>query len=132
MKFYRKLENSVFGGVLSGLSQELNFDLFLLRLIALFLFFISAGLIGIIYLVLWIVLPAVDSKTTIKEELLDKFEKLNNVSDNKKKLLFLGGGLIIVGLLLLFNFLLPLDMIIKIVIPVILVIIGIYFIVKSR
>ena len=75
MKFYRKLENSVFGGVLSGLSQELNFDLFLLRLITLFLFFISAGLIGIIYLVLWIVLPAVDSKTTIKEELLDKFKK---------------------------------------------------------
>ena len=41
MKFYRKLDGAVFGGVLSGISAEYNIDLLLLRIVTLLLFFIS-------------------------------------------------------------------------------------------
>ena len=44
MKFYRKLDGAVFGGILSGISAEYNIDLLLLRIVTLLLFFISAVL----------------------------------------------------------------------------------------
>ena len=132
MKFYRKLDGAVFGGVLSGVSAEYNIDLLLLRIVTLLLFFISAGLIGLIYIILWTVLPAVDSDTTIKEEIVNKLESLTILKDNKKNGLILGGILIVIGLLIFLNFVLPLDIIIKVILPVILVGIGILFILKNK
>lgn len=132
MKFYRKLDKSVFGGVLSGISEEYNIDLLLLRAVTLLLFFISAGLIGLIYIILWTVLPAIDSNTTIKEEILNKLENLELLKDNKRNGLFIGGILVIIGVLIFLNYILPIDIITKVLLPIALVGIGVFFIFKNR
>ena len=76
MKFYRKTQGAVLGGVCLGLAQETKTDPFLVRILTLGFFVFSAGVVGLIYLILWTVLPAEDSNTTIREELLDRLRSL--------------------------------------------------------
>lgn len=132
MKFYRKLDNGVFGGVISGLSEELKIDLTLLRAIALLLFFISAGVVGLIYIILWVVLPAADSDTGIKEEVVNKVNSIDLFKDNKKSYLILGGIFILIGVLILFNFVFPMKIITNLLIPAAIIGIGVYFILKYK
>lgn len=128
MKFYRKLDGAVFGGVLSGISTEYNIGLLFLRIVILLLFFISAGVIGLIYIILWTATPAIDSDITIKEEIVSKLENLTILKNNKKNGFILGGILIIIGLLIFFNFVLPLYIVTNVILPIALVGIGVLFI----
>lgn len=132
MKLYRKLDNAVIGGVLSGISDEYGIDLRLLRIITLLLLFISVGIVGLVYIVLWAVLPAKDSDSNIKDEVQDIVRGINIKKGNKQSILIIGILLIVVGLLLFFNYIIPIDVVLKIVIPIALIGVGIYFIVKSN
>lgn len=132
MKFYRKLDGAVFGGVLSGISTEYNIGLLFLRIVILLLFFISAGVIGLIYIILWTATPAIDSDITIKEEIVSKLENLTILKNNKKNGFILGGILIIIGLLIFFNFVLPLYIVTNVILPIALVGIGVLFILKNK
>lgn len=53
--FYRSRLNKVVGGVCGGLSERLNFDVSIIRLIFVLLAFVGGGVI--IYIVLWIIMP---------------------------------------------------------------------------
>lgn len=132
MKLYRKLDNAVIGGVLSGISDEYGIDLRLLRIITLLLLFISVGIVGLVYIVLWAVLPAKDSDSNIKDEVQDIVKGVNIKKGNKQSILIIGILLIVVGLLLFFNYIIPIDVVLKIVLPIALIGVGIYFIVKSN
>lgn len=57
MRFYRKRQGAVIGGVCNGLAEAANMDVLMVRMITLILFFVSAGTVALIYCVLWIVLP---------------------------------------------------------------------------
>lgn len=60
-KLYRDKENSIIGGVLSGISHYLNIDPIWLRIIMAFLLlFFGTGIV--IYIILWIIIP--EAKTT--------------------------------------------------------------------
>lgn len=56
-KLFRDPENSLLGGVCSGLAAYLNIDTTIVRLIAVLLFFLSGTTVAIIYIILWIVVP---------------------------------------------------------------------------
>jgi phage shock protein PspC (stress-responsive transcriptional regulator) len=56
-RFYRDIDNSVIGGVCSGLSAYLNIDPVILRIIFVVLIFTGGASIPI-YLILWIAIPA--------------------------------------------------------------------------
>lgn len=56
-KFYRDIDNSVIGGVCSGLGANFNIDPVILRVLFVLLLFVGGGTL-LIYLILWIALPA--------------------------------------------------------------------------
>ena len=132
MGLYRKREGAVIGGVCIGIADKYSIDLLLIRIAALILLFFTGGLLGAVYLVLWAVLPASDSDTTIKEELVDKVQELNLGANSVRKPLFLGGLFIVLGIFALFAFIFPFDIIYKIFIPLIFIGIGIYFLITYR
>lgn len=53
---YKTDQGSVLGGVCKGISEVYNFDVSIVRLVALLLLF-AAGVPFIVYIVMWIVLP---------------------------------------------------------------------------
>ena len=132
MGLYRKREGAVIGGVCIGIADKYGIDPLLIRIAALILLFFTGGLVGAIYLILWAVLPASDSDSTIKEELIDKVQELNLSTNSISKPLFLGGLFIVLGLFALFAFIFPFDIIYKIFISLIFIGIGIYFLVINR
>jgi phage shock protein PspC (stress-responsive transcriptional regulator) len=56
-RFYRDVDNSVFGGVCSGIAAYFNMDPVIVRILFVLFFFIGGSTI-IIYAILWIALPA--------------------------------------------------------------------------
>lgn len=60
-KLFRDPQNSMLGGVCSGLAMYLNWDVTIVRLITVVLFFLSASTVAIVYIILWIIVPAADS-----------------------------------------------------------------------
>src|SRR5690606_15581146 len=79
-KLYRDTENSIIGGVLSGLGHYFGIDKVWLRIIALCLFFFY-GTGVLLYIILWVVMP--EAKTT-SEKLEMKGEAVNISSIEKK------------------------------------------------
>ena len=132
MRLYRKKEGAIIGGVCIGIANNYNIDSLLIRIAALILVFFTGGLFIVVYLVLWSVLPASDSDTNIKEELIDKVRDLNLYTNNKSKSLFLGGLFILLGIFALFIFIFSFDIIYKIFIPFIFIGVGIYFLITYR
>lgn len=57
-RFYRDIDSNVIGGVCSGLSAYFNIDPVILRVLFVILTFAMAGFPLVLYLVLWIVIPA--------------------------------------------------------------------------
>ena len=58
-QLYRDLENSIVGGVCSGVAEYFNMDPNLVRIIYVLLSVISAGFPGVlVYLICWAVIPA--------------------------------------------------------------------------
>ncbi len=132
MKFYRKIQGSVLGGVCIGLSEELKIDTMLFRLISILALIISGGFIGIIYIILWAVLPAVDSNSNIKDEVMDKINKYSFLKDKVKNPTVLGIILVVFGLLIFIDLILPLDLIMRFIIPVALVGAGLYLLIVNN
>ena len=126
MKFYRKTQGAVLGGVCLGISEELKIDPMIIRLIAIAALIMSSGIVGLIYIILWAVLPAVDSNTNIKDEVMDKLEKHSYLKDRIKNPNAIGIILVVIGLLIFIDVLLPLDLIMKFIFPLALVGVGIY------
>lgn len=72
-RFYRNVDEKVFGGVCSGIAAYFDFDPIWLRLaFALSFFFAGTGLI--LYLILWLIIPA--ARTTA-EKLEMRGERVN-------------------------------------------------------
>lgn len=57
-KLYRNTEDKMIAGVISGLAEYVEYDVTLLRLLAVLLIFLSGFFPGVvIYLVAWIIVP---------------------------------------------------------------------------
>ena len=56
-KFYRDPVNKVIAGICSGLAAYFGLDVILVRVIFIVLFFLTAGQVALLYLILWIVIP---------------------------------------------------------------------------
>lgn len=132
MKFYRKIQGSVLGGVCVGISEELKIDTMLFRLIAILASIVSGGFIGLVYIILWAVLPAIDSNSNIKDEVMDKVNKYSFLKDKIKNPTVLGIVLVVFGLLILIDILLPMDLIMKFIIPLALVGAGLYLLIVNN
>ena len=78
-RLYRDPENRILGGVCSGIANYLNIDPIIIRILFFVLLF-AYGVIGIIYIVLWALLPAAN---TTAQKLDMRGEKLN-ISDIEK------------------------------------------------
>jgi len=97
-KYYRDSDNKVLGGVCSGLAAFLDIDILLVRIIAFILLVISAPIMIILYIVLWIVIPEAittaqklemrGEKVTvsnIEKTIKDEFENVKENFNNFKK-----------------------------------------------
>ncbi len=80
-QLFRDDENKYLGGVASGLGHYLGVDCLWIRLIWLMLFFLSSGTFFMIYILLWILVPA--AKTT-SDKLKMKGEPIN-ISNIEKR-----------------------------------------------
>ncbi len=80
-KFYRDEEKNLLGGVCAGLAHNLGIDILWMRIIWVVLFFLSYGTFTILYLVLWIVVPA--ARTTAQK--LAMMGEPVNISNIEKK-----------------------------------------------
>lgn len=80
-KFYRDEEKNLLGGVCAGLAHNFAIDIVWMRLIWLVLFFLSYGTATLLYIVLWIVVPA--AKTTAQK--LAMMGEPINISNIEKK-----------------------------------------------
>lgn len=79
-KLYRDVDNNVLGGVLGGLSHYIGIDVVWLRIIMLVLFlFYGTG--GLLYIILWIVIP----KAVTTAEKLEMRGEAVNISNIEKK-----------------------------------------------
>lgn len=132
MKFYRKIQGSVIGGVCNGICEEMKIDTMLFRLVAILALIVSSGFIGILYIILWAVLPTIDSNSNIKDEITDKIKKYSFLKDKVKNPNVLGIILLALGLLILIDIILPLDLILKFFLPLALVAGGIYLLVVNN
>lgn len=56
-KLFRDPQNSMLGGVCSGLAIYLNMDVTIVRILTVLLFFLSATTVAIAYVIFWIVVP---------------------------------------------------------------------------
>ncbi len=134
----RSNRNKIIGGVASGIAEYFDIDPTIVRII----FIVTAlgwGLSILLYIVLWIILPD-EITTRFKQESPQSSEFTDNISEingstitvsgvSKTKVI-LGFLLILLGIILLINNFVSFS-IIKYFWPLILVIIGIYIILKS-
>jgi len=73
-KYYRDMDNAIFGGVCSGLAAYFGIENWLMRLLwVIFFFATGAGVLLILYIVLWIAVP---KATTAAEKLEMRGEKV--------------------------------------------------------
>jgi phage shock protein PspC (stress-responsive transcriptional regulator) len=94
-RLYRDPENSVFGGVCSGLAAYFNLDILLVRVLFIVLTIVGGGLPIFLYLVLWIAVPKALSaaqklemrgeKITVSNIEKTVREEYESVKDNLKK-----------------------------------------------
>lgn len=71
---FRDMDKSVFGGVAAGFAHYLGMDISLMRILFVVLLFFSHASFGLIYLLLWIVIPRAK---TASDKLRMKGEKVN-------------------------------------------------------
>lgn len=131
MKVYRKLEGSMIGGICSGLSDSFKIDVLVVRLLVVLGLVFTAGLVGIAYVIMWAVVPAIDSNTTIKEEFLWRVNSLKGEGKMSNNYL-IGGGLIVLGCLVFLVFVFPFAILYKIILPFAFIGLGIYFLTKKK
>jgi len=71
---FRDMDKSVFGGVAAGFAHYLGMDITLMRIVFVLILFFSHSSFGLIYLLLWIVIP---KAKTASDKLRMKGEKVN-------------------------------------------------------
>ncbi len=63
-KFFRDTRNGLLGGVFSGLAAYMDLNVWLLRILAILIFFFVAGIVApILYVIAWLVFPMASSVT---------------------------------------------------------------------
>jgi phage shock protein PspC (stress-responsive transcriptional regulator) len=82
-RLYRDPDNRVLGGVCSGIATYLNIDPLIIRILFLVLLF-AYGIIGIIYIVLWALLPAAYT-TAQKLEMRGERFNISDIEKNVRK-----------------------------------------------
>lgn len=71
-KLFRDPQNSMLGGVCSGIAHYFNIDPTIVRLLAVVLAFISGMIVALVYIVLWIVVP--EARTPYQRMLMLGYE----------------------------------------------------------
>ncbi|MGI1691498.1 PspC domain-containing protein [Thermoanaerobacter uzonensis] len=133
-KLYRSREQKMLGGVCGGIAEYFDVDVTLVRLICLLAVFSGFGLIP--YIIAWIIIP--ENPYQLKRKIIDEEPKTEEQQDNavetedktNKANEILGWFLVIFGVLLLLNRLLP-WLSFKIIWPVLLIIIGLWILFKK-
>ncbi|KHO62124.1 phage shock protein C (PspC) family protein [Thermoanaerobacter sp. YS13] len=133
-KLYRSREQKMLGGVCGGIAEYFDVDVTLVRLICLLAIFSGFGLIP--YIIAWIIIP--ENPYQLKRKIIDEEPKTEEQQDNavetedktNKANEILGWFLVIFGVLLLLNRLLP-WLSFKIIWPVLLIIIGLWILFKK-
>lgn len=133
-KLYRSREQKMLGGVCGGIAEYFDVDVTLVRLICLLAIFSGFGLIP--YIIAWIIIP--ENPYQLKGKIIDEEPKTGEEQDNvvetedktNKANEVLGWVLVILGVLLLLNRLLP-WLSFKIIWPVLLIIIGLGILFKK-
>lgn len=82
-RLYRNPENRVLGGVCSGIATYLNIDPLIIRILFIVLM-IGYGIIGVIYIVLWALLPAANT-TAQKLEMRGENFNISDIEKNVRK-----------------------------------------------
>jgi phage shock protein PspC (stress-responsive transcriptional regulator) len=88
-KLYRNLDNGLFGGVLSGIASYFGINALWTRLIFIALLFISFGLAALLYLLLWLILPAA---STAAEKLQMEGRPVTLTSIRELNVMSIGGN----------------------------------------
>jgi len=133
-KLYRSREQKILGGVCGGIAEYFDVDVTLVRLICLLVIFSGFGLIP--YIIAWIIIP--ENPYQLKGKIIDEEPKTGEQQDNvvetedktNEANEVLGWVLVIFGVLLLLNRLLP-WLSFKIIWPVLLIIIGLWILFKK-
>lgn len=141
-KLYRSNTDRMLGGVCGGLGEFFEIDPVIFRLLFIVSAFLGGGII--LYLVLWLIIPepnnSDDPKETVKknaEEIEKKAKEATNnlVSQDNSKIIW-AWLLIILGLVFLLDNLISFNIFelirLDVFWPVLLVILGIYVIVKKE
>jgi len=81
-RLYRDTDNKIFGGVCSGISNYLNIDPVIVRLIWVFLFFVM-GVGFLLYFIMWIIVPEAIT-TAQKLEMSGEAPTLDNIINRVK------------------------------------------------
>lgn len=82
-RLFRDSRNGILGGVCAGLAAYFNIDPTWVRLIAVALCFVSFSTLGLVYLILWIVLP--DANTPLERMQMSGIQPtLGNIGQNVK------------------------------------------------
>lgn len=115
-KLVRSRRDRVFGGVLGGIAEHFNFDSTLLRLIFIFIAFVSVKGALLLYIILYLIIP--DEKNA------------NTTNKSREDRTTLGIVLIVVGLILFLNELYSF-LTFKLIWPILLIIAGFYVLIKG-
>ena len=118
MKLYRKLDGSIIGGVCNGIAEAAHLEVILVRIIAGVLLFFSAGIVGVVYLIMWAVVPAEDGNTTIKEEAKARVDEVKDGTGKYSRNQVIGALLIVGGALAFLSFLFPFNLLYRIFLPI--------------
>ena len=125
----RIINDRVLGGVCSGLGRYFNIDPTIIRLVFCIAFFVY-GTGGLIYIILWIAMPACCEAETATDNATQNSENLPQTTENRNGNMAAGIIMIALGILFLVcNFLPELD-IIKLW-PVAIIALGITMIVNA-
>jgi len=145
-KIYRSKDDYIIAGVCSGLAQYFQIDATLMRVVFVLLL-IGGGSGFLIYLVLWLIIPKeggkevkVDREKNVKEFAQDLGDKAQTVASeirseiksSKRKGNFFGLVLIIVGVAILVEKLVPVELNWDYIWPGVLIFLGLYLIVTKR
>lgn len=124
-RLYRVSEGKIIAGVCNGFAEYFNVDVVLIRL--LFVAFAFLEGIGILaYLICWIIMP-------VKKIGDEKVEEIKNPENERKVKTNIIVGLIFIflGILIMMNYYFQIFKFVKYW-PVLLILIGIFFIIKRR
>lgn len=142
MSDYRKLErnpmNKVIGGVCSGLGDYFNLDVALVRVVfVIALLFASFGFW--LYIILWIVIPerkynfdfgAQQTAAEQQQQQPSGDSRQEDAAEKKTTSVFVGGFIILIGIIFLINNFIPISWVWKLW-PLVLVGVGVMMVVKA-